>query len=123
MSLLLKCNHLRSAQLCLAYPVVAKTLRDVTAKAAGHHNNGGSGGGSHCCGGMALAGGGGPQTGYADLNQLMERPRDLVFTLELLGHDPPLSYAKEPWQMDETEKLQALPRLKERGRPSDTRRP
>ena len=62
---------------------------------------------------MAMANG--PKLGYDDLNNLMEKPSDLVFTMELLSFDPPESYKKEPWQMDETEKMDALPKLREDG--------
>lgn len=81
---------------------------------------------------MALANG--PKLGYDDLNQLMEKPTDLLFRIgklawlntrkvakfdlhftELLGVDLPQSYQKETWQMDERERLDALPRLKHEG--------
>uniref|UniRef100_A0A0P5NMD3 Aryl hydrocarbon receptor-interacting protein AIP722 n=1 Tax=Daphnia magna TaxID=35525 RepID=A0A0P5NMD3_9CRUS len=97
--------------LCLAYPLVAKTLRDAYAKDKSKtHEHPPS---SHCCGAMALANG--PKLGYDDLNQLMEKPTDLLFRIELLGVDLPQSYQKETWQMDERERLDALPRLKHEG--------
>lgn len=82
---------------------------------------------------MALANG--PKLGYDDLNQLMEKPSDLLFRIgnkvlteqlketlvqfmfqtELLGIDLPQSYQKETWQMDEKERINALPRLRQEG--------
>jgi len=52
---------------------------------------------------------------YDDLNQLITTPRDLEFTLELIEVSTPDQYEKETWQMDEIEKLAAVPRLKEEG--------
>ena len=39
----------------------------------------------------------------------------LKLVVELLSCEPPESYKKEPWQMDEKEKLSAVPRLKAEG--------
>nr|CAG4637181.1 EOG090X09NR [Ceriodaphnia reticulata] len=97
--------------LCLPYPLVAKTLRDAYSKDKSKHNEHAPS--SHCCGAMALANG--PKLGYDDLNQLMEKPTDLLFRIELLAVDLPQSYKKETWQMSENERLDALPRLKEEG--------
>nr|CAG4649505.1 EOG090X09NR [Scapholeberis mucronata] len=97
--------------LCLAYPMVAKTLRDAFSKDKSKtHDHAPT---SHCCGAMAMANG--PKLGYEDLNSLMEKPSDLIFRIELLGVDPPQSYKKEAWQMDENEKLNALPKMKDEG--------
>nr|CAG4647221.1 EOG090X09NR [Megafenestra aurita] len=97
--------------LCLPYPLVAKTLRDAYSKdKTKNHDHAPS---SHCCGAMALANG--PKLGYEDLNQLMEKPTDLLFRIEVLGVDHPESYKKETWQMDENERLEAIPRLRQEG--------
>ena len=69
------------SQLCLAYPLVAKTLRDAYSKDKPKHEHAPS---SHCCGAMALANG--PKLGYDDLNQLMEKPTDLLFRIGNLRH-------------------------------------
>lgn len=108
---------------------MAKTLRDAYSKdKAKNHDHAPS---SHCCGAMALANG--PKLGYEDLNQLMEKPTDLLFRIgkfysvsfknlpnsifltEVLGVDHPESYKKETWQMDENERLEAIPRLRQEG--------
>jgi len=98
--------------LCSSYPVVAKTLRDAYAsnkpKRDDHSQTM-----SHCCGAMSMAKG--PKLGYDDLNHLAEHPSNLLFRIELLSVEPPCSYKKEPWQMDEKEKLAALPKLKDEG--------
>nr|CAG4642649.1 EOG090X09NR [Evadne anonyx] len=98
--------------LCVSYPVVAKTLRDAfavdTPKRDDHSQTS-----SHCCGAMSMAQG--PKFGYDDLNHLAEHPSNLLFRIELLSVEPPRSYKKELWQMDENEKLAALPKLKDEG--------
>nr|CAG4650315.1 EOG090X09NR [Sida crystallina] len=99
------------SSLCLPYPIVAKTLRDAYLKKKHDEDHVPT---PHCCGAMALSGNS-PKLGYEDLNNLMDKPSDLLFTLELLSFDPPESYTKEPWQMNESEKLEALPKLKEQG--------
>ncbi|EFX72952.1 hypothetical protein DAPPUDRAFT_325741 [Daphnia pulex] len=96
--------------LCLTYPLVAKTLRDAYSKDKPKTHEHTS---PHCCGAMALVNG--PKLGYDDLNQLMEKPSDYLFRIELLGVDLPQSYQKETWQMDENERINALPRLRLEG--------
>nr|CAG4641862.1 EOG090X09NR [Eurycercus lamellatus] len=98
--------------LCLPYPLVAKTLRDAFShmKPKHQHDHQPS---SHCCGALAM--GNGPKLGYEDLNRLMEKPTDMLFIIELLSVDAPESFKKEVWQMNENEKLEALPKLKQEG--------
>lgn len=98
--------------LCLSYPVVAKTLRDAFSPNKPKRDEH-SQATSHCCGAMSMAKG--PNLGYDDLNHLAEHPSTLLFKIELLSVEPPRSYKKEPWQMDENEKLAALPKLKDEG--------
>nr|CAG4651991.1 EOG090X09NR [Triops cancriformis] len=90
--------------LVMPYPIVAKTLRDAHRKVGHQHK--------HCCGFMSLQEGG---LGYPDLEQLLKNPEDLEFNFELLSFVPPDSYEKEAWQMDDTEKLESLDALKEKG--------
>nr|CAG4644124.1 EOG090X09NR [Lepidurus arcticus] len=90
--------------LVLPYPIVSKTLRDAHRKV--EHQN------KHCCGFMSMQEGG---LGYPDLEDLLKNPQDLEFTFELLSVVPPESYEKEAWQMDDTEKLDSLDSLKEKG--------
>lgn len=85
------------------YPFVAKTLRDVHKPS--HEKR------SHCCGATLHTEG----VGYDDLNELITNPRDLEFIIELLQVETPDQYEKEAWQMDEVEKLAAVPILKEEG--------
>nr|CAG4646413.1 EOG090X09NR [Macrothrix elegans] len=98
--------------LCLSYPVIVKTIRDAYSKdkSKHHHDHAAT---SHCCGAMALANG--PKLGYDDLNKLMENPSDLLFRIELLSVELPQSYKKEAWQMNEGEKIEAIPKLREEG--------
>lgn len=86
-----------------AYPMVAKSLRDIR-KGKAHTNH-------HCCG-MSLKEHG---LGYADLDGLMQKPQPLEFILELLTVEEPGEYRKESWAMDIEEKLNALPQLRMEG--------
>ena len=63
-------------QLCLSYPLVAKTLREAYAKDKPKNHEHTS---PHCCGAMALVNG--PKLGYDDLNHLMEKPSDYLFRI------------------------------------------
>nr|CAG4641029.1 EOG090X09NR [Eulimnadia texana] len=91
--------------LCLPYPIVAKTLREsYWGKKTDHVHT------HHCCGGLAMQ-----KLGYEDLDELLKEPKDLLFTFELLKVDYPEDYRKEIWQMDETEKINAVPKLREEG--------
>jgi len=90
------------------YPVVAKSLRDISkGKAHGHAHTGGS-----CCGMMAMANHG---LGYPDLDLLVKDPQPLVFRLELLDLILPEQYEKESWSLNESEKLESIPILKTQG--------
>lgn len=53
--------------------------------------------------------------GYEDLNNLMNNPVDLEFTMELLKVEYPDQYQKESWQMDDTEQLNRVQELRELG--------
>nr|CAG4638588.1 EOG090X09NR [Cyclestheria hislopi] len=93
--------------LCVSYPFVSKTLRDAHSKDEHKHHS------HHCCGAMAMQKG--PKLGYEDLDHLLEHPTDLIFIIELLSVEPPETFEKEAWQMDEKEKLESIPKLREDG--------
>ncbi|KAI0225055.1 Aryl-hydrocarbon-interacting protein-like 1 [Lamellibrachia satsuma] len=86
-----------------AYPMVAKSLRDIHHGKHSSHN--------HCCG-MTLKEHG---LGYEDLDKLMKNPQPLEFILELLTVEIAGEFRKEIWAMDEGEKLAVLPKLREEG--------
>ncbi|XP_067010616.1 AH receptor-interacting protein [Anabrus simplex] len=89
--------------LACEYPFVAKTLRDA-GKPQNERRH-------HCCG-VTLQNEG---IGYPDLNELIKEPCDLEFIIELLKVEAPHEYEKKSWQMNEQEKLQAVPELREAG--------
>lgn len=102
------------------YPFISKTLRD-SRKAPEDRK--------HCCG-MTIQNEG---MGYPDLNDLLNNPCDLEFTLgkfssllflhennfffflELLSAELPDEYEKESWQLNDAEKLKTVDRLKNKG--------
>ncbi|XP_074642200.1 AH receptor-interacting protein-like [Tubulanus polymorphus] len=88
------------------YPTVAKSLRDYFSNKKAEERK-------HCCGMMSMAEQGG--LGYCDLDDLMKNPIDLEFTLELVKVEEPGDYRKEAWSMNEDEKIDAIPKLKEEG--------
>ncbi|ALC48916.1 CG1847 [Drosophila busckii] len=88
--------------LCSQYPFISKTLRDIGKKSEERR---------HCCG-MTLQNEG---IGYADLDELLQKPGDLEFTLELFSIELPEEYEKERWQMSDDEKMIATHTLRERG--------
>ncbi|XP_066588765.1 AH receptor-interacting protein isoform X2 [Prorops nasuta] len=90
--------------LVATYPFVSKTLREVGLPQLKKRNH-------HCCG-VTLQNEG---IGYDDLNDLIKNPQDLEFTIELINVIPPNEYEKELWQMTESEKLQNIPQLREKG--------
>ncbi|XP_017872114.1 PREDICTED: AH receptor-interacting protein [Drosophila arizonae] len=88
--------------LCAQYPFISKTLRDIGKKPDERR---------HCCG-MTLQNEG---MGYEDLDELLQRPVDLEFTIELISIELPEEYEKERWQMSDDEKMLATHTLRERG--------
>nr|CAD7428299.1 unnamed protein product [Timema monikensis] len=92
-----------SGILLSGYPFVSKTLREA-GKPQDQRRH-------HCCG-VTLQNEG---IGYQDLNQLIKDPCDLEFTIELMKVEAPEDYEKESWQMNEEEKLGAVPALREEG--------
>nr|CAG4645662.1 EOG090X09NR [Lynceus sp. MCZ IZ 141354] len=95
--------------LCVPYPFVAKTLRDSYwgdgKKAKQEHR--------HCCGAMAMQQDNG--LGYKDLDDLVLHPKDLKFVFELLSAEQTQATAKDSWELDENEKLNVIPQLREEG--------
>ncbi|XP_018566570.2 AH receptor-interacting protein [Anoplophora glabripennis] len=89
--------------LVIQYPFVSKTLRDLH-RPKGERK-------THCCA-MTLQNEG---VGYDDLNEFLKRPTDLEFTMEILKVEQPESYEKESWQLEENEKIELIPKLKEQG--------
>ncbi|CAG9858740.1 unnamed protein product [Phyllotreta striolata] len=89
--------------LCIQYPFVSKTLRDLE-KPKEKRN-------SHVCA-MTLQSTG---IGYEDLNQFLKKPSDLQFIIELVKVEQPEAYEKDTWQMEMTEKIELIPKLKEQG--------
>jgi len=53
--------------------------------------------------------------GHKDLDQLVEKPCELKFTIELLKVETPEEYEKEIWQMNETEMVEKIPKYREEG--------
>ncbi|XP_008548816.1 AH receptor-interacting protein [Microplitis demolitor] len=90
--------------LVTSYPFVSKTLREVDKPQSEKVNR-------HCCG-VTLQNEG---VGYKDLNDLLKNPQDLSFTIELLSVINSDEYEKELWQMTESEKLDYIPMLREKG--------
>ncbi|XP_060874277.1 AH receptor-interacting protein [Metopolophium dirhodum] len=89
--------------LVASYPFISKTLRD-----AGRTSIPST---SHCCTAQLQKNG----TGYDDLNDLLADPADLEFTIDLLKIEVPGSFEKETWLLDENEKRNTIPELKEAG--------
>lgn len=90
--------------LCGNYPSVAKSLRDI---AHGTHEH------KHVCGMMSMKDQGG--LGYSDLDDLLAKPKDLLFTFEILQVEETGKYEKDIWTMSDDEKRSILPKLKEDG--------
>lgn len=86
-----------------SYPFFSKTIRDAQNPNKDKRN--------HCCVATLQNYG----VGYDDLNELLKEPCDLEFILELLSVELPHEYEKETWQMEEGEKLEKIPKLKEEG--------
>ncbi|XP_014294475.1 aryl-hydrocarbon-interacting protein-like 1 [Halyomorpha halys] len=86
-----------------AYPLVSRTLRD-----AQHPEKPRS---RHCCGHMIQSYG----LKHEDLNSLLTNPCDLEFIIELLQVENAGEYVQETWQLNETERLSAIPKLREEG--------
>ncbi|KAJ8930913.1 hypothetical protein NQ314_016237 [Rhamnusium bicolor] len=89
--------------LVMQYPFVSKTLRDIH-RPKGERK-------SHCCA-MTLQNEG---VGYNDLNDFLKNPTNLEFTMEILKVEQPENYERETWQLDEEERIQLIPKLKEQG--------
>ncbi|XP_055585583.1 AH receptor-interacting protein [Uranotaenia lowii] len=84
------------------YPFVAKTIRDSMKPAEKR---------KHCCG-MTIQNEG---IGYKDLDELFNCPQDLEFVLEILSIENPEEYQKESWQLNDSEKIEQVKALREKG--------
>jgi len=89
--------------LVVQYPFVSKTLRDMHKPPDERQK--------HTCA-MTLQSEG---IGYDDLNELIKHPQDLELTMEIVKVQQPEEYEKETWQMDETERIELVPKLKSQG--------
>ena len=92
-----------------AYPIVAKSLRDMAKKKHGHTDNGEEH--HHSCGIDALQRG----LGYKDLDDILQNDHDLIFEIELLKVKLPGEYEKDLWAMTGDEKLNKIPKWKDEG--------
>ncbi|XP_033123511.1 AH receptor-interacting protein-like [Anneissia japonica] len=91
-----------------AYPSVAQKLREFatgTKKTTEEEQH-------RCCGMAQMKA---PSTGHDDLNELVRNPQPLQFTFDLLSVQYPGEYKKDTWAMNDEEKLNALPHLREEG--------
>lgn len=86
------------------YPFVSKCYRQFVKKA----NNEEVEEERHCCG-MKQS------LGYRDLDELMEKPQDLEFIIEIVNVEPPECYEKEIWQMENDEKFESITKFREEG--------
>lgn len=91
----------------MSYPPVAQKLRDFALDKSAEERSGG-----HCCG-MAQAQEVG--LGYPDLDELIKNQENLRFTFEMLAIELPGQYKKDAWAMNDEEKKDILPSLKEEG--------
>ncbi|CAH1155775.1 unnamed protein product [Phaedon cochleariae] len=89
--------------LVVQYPFVSKTIRDIHRPKEERK--------THCCA-MTLQNEG---IGYNDLNDLLKNPVDLEYIIELLKVEQPEEYEKDSWQMEEEERIDLIPQLREQG--------
>ncbi|CAI9734728.1 AH receptor-interacting protein-like [Octopus vulgaris] len=94
------------------YPLVAKSLRDIAKPEKKEHGHTKKDAKGHCCGMMSMTK---QSLGYPDLDKLMAKPEPLLFTLELTKIEAPGGYKQESWELNESEKLAAVPKLREEG--------
>ncbi|XP_007942882.1 AH receptor-interacting protein [Orycteropus afer afer] len=89
------------------YPLVAKSLRNI---AVGKDPLEGQ---RHCCGIAQMREHG--SLGHADLDALQQRPRPLIFDIEMLKVENPGTYQQDPWAMTDEEKARAVPVIHQEG--------
>src|SRR5687768_11999994 len=85
------------APLVANYPFISKAYRSFAAKS--DLNSDEPKEPSHCCG-MGLQQKG---LGHKDLDELLQKPQRLYFTIELVSVEQPEQYEKEYWQMEHEE--------------------
>ncbi|XP_066250189.1 AH receptor-interacting protein [Euwallacea similis] len=90
--------------LVLEYPFVSKTFRELhkSPKERKH---------THMCAMMLQSEG----VGYDDLNTLLRDPQDLQFIMEIVKVEQPHEYEKDSWQMNESEQVEMIPKLRSQG--------
>jgi len=100
------------APLVANYPFISKAYRKFAQKCEDNdeHNHESNSSG-HCCG-MTLQQQG---LGHKDLDELLKKPVELTFCIELVSFEKPEDYEKEYWQMENEERIDAVPQLKEQG--------
>lgn len=95
-------------KLCANYPFISKAYRQFASKDTHNDQQPPSG---HCCGhGMQQHG-----LGYPDLDELVKKPQELTFVIELIKVEQPESYEKDYWEMEEHERVAAIPKLRAQG--------
>lgn len=87
-----------------SYTLVSQSYRSFAGRGAPHRRR--------CCG---MTTDEKYTTGHADLDKLVEKQVDLVFTFELLKVEEPGEYEKDVWAMTAEERLGEVPRLREQG--------
>lgn len=95
------------------YPIVAKQLREFYQPddSSHKHNHNEQRQRKHCCGHNMMEHG----VGYDDLDALLKNPKNLDFYFELIRIEQPGEYKKESWALTDSEKLEAIPILKQDG--------
>ncbi|CAG0913241.1 unnamed protein product [Notodromas monacha] len=104
------CLLLSTSQAVVAYPLIAKTLRDHFSKEPKKPQDTGC---HHRCGMSFFAQK--QSTGYDDLDELTQSPKDLKFTFEILKIETDLDYEKEGWIMTDEEKSNSIAGLRDKG--------
>lgn len=89
------------------FPLVSKTLREAYGTNGSEKKEKKP---HHCCG-MGFKEG----LGYPDLDELVNNPKDIKFTIELVKVEGSGSFEKEFWAMSESERLASIPSLREQG--------
>lgn len=84
------------------YPLVSKSLRDIFSGKTEH---------SHKCGFNAMKRG----LGFADLDELQNNIKDLIFEFELIKVEENNEYEKDLWQMNNSEMLENVPKFHSEG--------
>jgi len=102
-------------KLVLNYASCSKQLREIYKVPHDGHKHGDKHDhhhvGGHCCGFTAIQQG----LGYADLDKLFKNPEALEFIFEVVKIEQPNEYEKDLWALDDAERIEYIPKLKEEG--------